>query len=295
MPQKLTILVTCTDRKVAVPDPTRMVRNLPPGSIEQRAETWAAALTSSPDRTPLSRLYQGETWTQVSHLVDAASAVGYDARVVVASAGLGLRSWDHMAPAYAATFAPGHEDSVGTTTDQSRDWWAAIGAVAPGTAPVLGGPMMWVLSQSYGRVIAADLLAHSNPTDLLVFGGSDDVPASVRIPANKALRRPLGGTATSLNLKTAIRWLKLSGTDGAFATSTRERWNSWVARTEHRESYDRQRMTDAAVVDFVQALRRSDPYLSKTRALRLLRQAGLACEQRRFGVLFAQAQVGVRT
>lgn len=139
MAELLTIIVTCTDRKsLPVADDLR-VRCLAPGSIEQRARTWIRQLNETHPKRPLRSLYQGETWTQVVRLEEAVQAAGYEPRLLVASAGLGLRSVEQEAPAYGATFSPGSPDVVGTTTDQARDWWHVLQEADP---PALKGSML---------------------------------------------------------------------------------------------------------------------------------------------------------
>ncbi|WP_209716569.1 hypothetical protein [Marmoricola sp. OAE513] len=162
--------------------------------------------------------------------------------------------------------------------------------VNAGDFPRLDGPMLWVLSKSYADVIARDLLERTTVAPL-VFGGTDEIPTDIRVPSNRALRRTLGGTATSLNVRMAIQWLGLAAKSGLTSTQTRERWEEWSAGAEQADVYDRVPLSDTAILDFIRALRRADNRLTKTRALRQLRDAGHACEQRRFGALFNNAGV----
>jgi hypothetical protein len=48
-------------------------------------------------------------------------------------------------------------------------------------------------------------------------------------------------------------------------------------------------MTDAQLSGLIQKLKSAQPGLSATRALRHVRDAGIACEQKRFGQLFREA------
>jgi len=155
-----------------------------------------------------------------------------------------------------------------------------------------GRPALWVLSESYSRAIATDLLATLGPSDLLVFGGSKEVPDEMRIPADRSLRRALGGTVTSLNARAATQWLSLAGGDSPFGDRARGRWRDWAEEARHHEKYDRTPLTDSAVLDYVGKLRGQNPGVSKTAALKSLRSAGMACEQRRFSALFREAVDG---
>ena len=283
--EKLTVIVTCTDRKSASPEHALMVRNLPPGRVRTRARVWREAIERSTATRALIDLYSGETWTQVKRLITTATDIGFDPDIMVASAGLGLRPISDFAPAYAATFSNGHADSIAVSTREAREWWQALphAEVKPQRRAIC------VLSDAYSRVIYGDLIERIAPDDLLVFGGSNDVPDHVRISSDRALRRALGGTVTSLNVRAATQWLLLSRRTDPFADTAKDTWFAWSERMRHDEVYDRQPLTDSAVVAFVHALRRRHPEITRTGALKALREAGMACEQRRFSTLFQQA------
>lgn len=292
MAKELTVIVTCTDRKsLPVADDLR-VRSLPADSMEQRARTWQSRLTKPWPQRTLRELYQGETWTQVLRLESEARTVGYEPRLLVASAGLGLRRVEDSAPAYGATFSPGSPDRVGTTLDQTQEWWRSLQGLQGYTPPVLEGATLWVLSRTYADVMAGALGEKSANPPTLVFGGSDLIDPTIRVPSNRSLRRALGGTATSLNVRMAIQWLRLAATTGLTSTETHSRWQTWCDSASSPDNYDRAPLSDEAIAAFIHALRRSDHRVTKTRALRQLRDAGHACEQRRFGALFNNAGVG---
>ena len=284
-PKKLTIVVTCTHRKSVTPQHDLMARNLPSSDVRQRARVWSRALRRPQPTTPLIDLYRGESWGQVKRLIALAGEVGYDPSVLVASAGLGIRSVHEEAPAYAATFISGDEDSVAASRDDAREWWSTLPRVATGH----GGRHLWVLSESYSRVIGTDLLEKFAADDLVVFGGSSEMPAHARVHSDRALRRALGGTVTSLNVRMAIQWLLLSRASSPFSARARNVWQDWSEQARYREEYGRQPLSDGAVIEFVATLKEQHPDISKTRALRSLRDSGLACEQDRFSMLYQKA------
>ncbi|MFC6154813.1 hypothetical protein [Nocardioides yefusunii] len=285
MTTKLTLLVTCTNRKTTATSSELQVRNLPDAPLEERVRHWNQRLASAGTRRPLRELYKGEAWAQVRQLEKTARASGYEPTVVVASAGLGLRGIDYPSPAYAATFNRPHKDAVGDTNSAASSWWKHLHD-QDSERPALKGPMLWVLSQSYSAAISQHLLAYADTAELLVFGGSDHIAPAQRMPSDRSLRSSLGGTANGLNLRMAIRWLELAEDGGLFTAATRERWNAWAAVSRRTEVHGRMTLSDSAVLDFIGSLRSSDPGIPKTRALRLLRDAGYACEQRRFNTLF---------
>jgi hypothetical protein len=283
--QKLTIIVTCTDRKSATPPAELMARHLPKDEVPVRARVWRKALERASLRRPLIDLYGGETWSQVRALALTATSLGYDHTMYVASAGLGLQGISTPAPAYAATFATGHADTVGGSLPEAQAWWGAL----PRADVMPNGRAIWVLSASYSRVVSEQLLKETAPTDLLVFGGSKEVSDDVRIPSDRSLRRSLGGTVTSLNVRSAVQWLTLSDGADPFTSGARDKWRTWSNKNRHREAFERKPIADAAVLQFVEELRARQPNISKTSALKILRQAGMACEQQRFSTLFQQA------
>src|SRR3954453_22863547 len=105
MTTKLTLVVTCTDRKSAPPPAELRVRNLPKRDLSERFEHWTARLAAASDRMPLRALYQGEAWSQVGRLELALRSAGFEPTVLVASAGLGLQPVTGSASSYSATFA----------------------------------------------------------------------------------------------------------------------------------------------------------------------------------------------
>lgn len=286
MPQKkLSVIVTCTDRKSYKPAADLMVRNLHPGEPAARAARWLTAVEAAPPVAPLTDLYRGETWAQVTYLLNTAHAAGYAPDLYVASAGLGLRKATFKAPAYAATFTPGHADSVAAGWPGATAWWASL----PQDPEALDDtPAIWVLSRSYSQVIGSELLARKATDRVLVFGGSEQIPERRRVPANRALRSALGGTVTSINVRMAARWIELAGGDGLHTDAAREKFHLWARTAVVEERFERQPLSDVDLLALIGQMLTQDSGLSKTQALRQLRSAGMACEQKRFSGLYAR-------
>ena len=205
---KLTLVVTCTDRKSRVPVDTLRVRNLPQGSLTERACAWRQSLDAAADPLPLRQLYQGEAWSQVARLENQLVTLGYKPELYVASAGLGLRQADSAAPSYAATFAPRQPDSVASSVALQRDWWRLINVDLPALSEVIAdGPAVIVASEVYASAMHGALVDLTSSDDVLMFGGSaTSIPAERRVAPDLGLRPYLGGTANSLNIRTAIAW-----------------------------------------------------------------------------------------
>jgi len=155
---------------------------------------------------------------------------------------------------------------------------------------VAGDATMVVLSEAYASPLDADLTAlAATPGDHLLVGGSREVAGLTRLRSDLGLRHALGGTAVSLNLRMAEAWLRGLSEPKLTDALRMERWVKWADGVRRTEHYDREAMTDALVLEFIHCLRGQQPAVRRTRALRMLRDSGRACEQTRFATLFAQA------
>jgi hypothetical protein len=132
-----------------------------------------------------------------------------------------------------------------------------------------------------------DLTALANRGgDLLLVGGARAVEGMPRLPADASLRQALGGTASSVSLRMARRWLAKCSTTDLYCPHDAAKWNRWAQSVSHTEHFDRTPVSDAEVRRLIRAMKSRDPSLSATRALREVRDSGIACEQKRFGQLF---------
>lgn len=289
--QKLTIVVNCTDRKSLIPTPELRVRSLPPGDTADRFSSWRRRIEQSDAKLPLHRLYQGEAWLQAKKLADDAHARGTSVRMLVASAGLGLQDVTRSAPAYAATFATGHADSVTKHPRAMADWWQRLGELPLATSLTEASKesILLVLSENYARAMDADLVGLSaRGGDYLLVGGWRTIEGLPRLPADRNLRQALGGTVSSVNLRMARRWMAHRSGPQLFSTGDGNRWDRWARTVRKSEVYERTPMSDDELRTVIRELLLTESNLSATRALRRLRERGFACEQKRFGALFRE-------
>lgn len=285
---KLTIVVNCTDRKSVRPAADLRLGSLPPGDNQARFELWRRRVGQARVQVPLIDLYQGEAWQEARGLSNDARQAGYSVTTLVASAGLGLRDVSTHASPYAATFAGGHPDSVASSAEQNRDWWRRLRDLESAQSlPNSSDRVLLVLSETYARSVEDDLTALADRGgDLLLVGGARDIEGLPRLPANRSLRAELGGTASSVGLRMARRWLcRRTGTP-LYTAKDASAWSKWAESVARSEIYDRTPMTDVEIVQCIKKLCADEPSLSATRALRRLRDAGIACEQKRFGRIF---------
>lgn len=296
---ELPIVVTCTDRKSSPPGTALQARALPAVDLPERAAEWARRLDAAPgSRVALADLYQGDQWRRAQDLTKAASRAGFVPRLYVASAGLGLRPVSSLAPSYAATFLPRHADSVASSSAQATVWWKHLQRMdASHQLPQLAataGQALVVLSETYAGAMRHDLVAlAATGADVLLIGGASEMNGVVRVPANAALRQALGGTRTSLNVRMATSWLEHCTPGHLITPAAQARWKTWADQAARPERYSRRPMTNEAVIDFIEKSKDSHPGYSRTRLLRLLRDQGMACEQKRFADLYT-ATIGPR-
>jgi hypothetical protein len=289
---KLSVVVACSDRKAEVPADVLRVRNLPASGLSMRSSVWRSHLRTASGTRALTDLYRGEGWSVVPSLLDAARAAGFNPQLLVASAGLGLRTAESTAPAYAATFAPGQADSVGTTTVESREWWRHLRAAPAALDPAaeLRGNVLLILSQAYAAAMHDDLHSLGKlGDDVLLVGGAAEIPGVTRLPADRGLRSALGGTATGLTARMARRWLGGLDRPNLTSVSRMQEWQTWASSARREESWAREPLDDDQVVLFIREALSVEPGLSRTRALRRLRDSGRACEQSRFAALYSKA------
>lgn len=296
--RQLSLVVTCTDRKVDRPDAALCARSLPKGSVKQRATNWQKRIETATARgganlPALTDLYRGDHWTQARQLTAAATAAGFKAQLWVASAGLGLQPVEpktQKAPAYAATFSTRHADSVGASATENAQWWSHLqGGTGRATLQDLGqhGPVLMALSEVYASAMEEELLAlGALGGEALLIGGVREITGVHRVPSDAGLRHALGGTLTSLNVRMAASWLEHSQDGTLTSQATQNSWNQWAAATTKPEQYNREPMSDEDVIVFIKRETAKVPGIPRTRLLRILRDGGRACEQSRFANLY---------
>ncbi|MGW8996015.1 hypothetical protein [Streptomyces koyangensis] len=155
----------------------------------------------------------------------------------------------------------------------------------------MAGPVLMVLSEVYAKAMEAELRAVAAvASEALLVGGVDEIAGIQRVPADAGLRRALGGTLTSLNVRMAASWLHHCRGGELTSTATSDSWKKWAAGESRPEQHNRQPMTDEQVTAFIRKQTSSQPGISRTRLLRALRDEGRACEQSRFANLYKKTR-----
>jgi hypothetical protein len=303
MPERVHLVVACTNRKTRpVPSPLRL-RHVVGVSPAARAAAWVGRLEQSIEPTlPARELYAGEHWQLVRGLEATAAAAGLDASLWVCSAGYGLITADAPLRPYAATFAPGHADSVHTDLADRPRWWAALAdwkgpePSAPRTLRELAGRephavFLVALSSAYLSACTDDLVGAAaqlaSPEQLTVISaGTRSGPLVGHLaPATAQLQPALGGTRQALNTRILAHLLRRHP-DALTHTRIRKVLGGLLAAAPPLVRYQRSPRTDPQVAAFIRQRLASDPDARASRLLREFRDLGYACEQGRFAAIY---------
>jgi hypothetical protein len=303
------VVLSCTNRKRETAPDFPLLRDVP-GDVEDRALAWTTAIDGATPRVRAEDLYVGEYWRAGQDFVDTArDRFGID--VWVMSAGLGLVRSSALVCAYSATLTRGHPDSVvqpgavGTPTSIRRRWWSALatwpgpsGAGQPRSlADVAAGDpaatIAVVAGPDYIDAATDDLVrtreALAQPDQLVIFSSrrspSDIAESTVTVPGR--LRTVLGGSMASTGPRAARAVIEALPRGEPLRL---ERARSVITTLDRSASplpkFDRKRMEDDEISEWIGELIANEPSTTKSVALRTFRGGGMACEQDRFGRLF---------
>jgi hypothetical protein len=209
-----------------------------------------------------------------------------------------------MLKPYSATFANDSVDSVWRRqTDGDRqaclqDWWQALPHDASLSELLRGdGTIVIAAGATYLATLAADLaiaLRHDRSGDRISVLSAGSRGSGALLPVSGQFRAAVGGTDAALN----ARLLVLLAADAPRHHFRRSAMSATLARMSSRlpTTYrgTGERVTDAQVTREIKAIRRRSPTISRTQALRELRQSGVACEQSRFGSIWRKSVTETR-
>ncbi|WP_433082379.1 hypothetical protein ACQP1P_01580 [Dactylosporangium sp. CA-052675] len=303
------VIVTCSNRKtIAVPDDLRLGHLRQQGS-DERFNTWTERLSAATVPRVLAHdLYAGEHWHVARQLPTRLSR---PASLWICSAGYGLIAANSAIAPYAATFAAGELDSVGSTPAEMRAWWNRLTtwrrlelsqprSIADLASREPGATIIAVLSEAYMRACADDLRRaadHLNNQEQLMVIGPPGRCADIEdliVPVTANLRPLVGGSLQALNVRVAARLLEAAANELSRATLRKHAEQATSsAPPDHSRRLGGQRLTDDEVRSYIRDRLAAGPG-SATGLLRLLRQSGQSCEQARFGLLFTEVAAEVR-
>src|SRR5262249_3789333 len=145
-----------------------------------------------------------------------------------------------------------------------------------------------VVSLPYLRALTADLseacrLGRPGSVAVLCAGAGRKHPLrDFLLPCDARLPAAVGGTLTSLNGRTAGRLLGAVGDEDWSIERCKQQLESWLTDLPRYIPKSGDRLTDTEVCDYIRGAFADEPSLRPGRLLRRLREAGLACEEKRF-------------
>ncbi|MGQ0507885.1 MAG: hypothetical protein ACT4TC_21495 [Myxococcaceae bacterium] len=302
----LHIITQCTDRKKAAVPVQLQMRRYRQRDLDARASAWARALSECDSRVRARDLYAGEHWTASVELERAAVSAGFEAHLWVASAGYGLVSAEAMITPYSATFATGSPDSVvrsdGSLARDRQLWWHAVNEGRKGARTTIGqlgrsseNRLLLVLSRAYLQAVLPEIeegegLLGSTERLLIVTGDAPEMASAPwshhLVPSSARLKNVVGGTRIGQHARLALTLMRATPAAEFSAKIWQARVAAWLDASPQLETYERTPMSDEEVREFVRAADTN----SWSRALRGLRDAGRACEQKRFRKIFQEAR-----
>ena len=285
-------IVACTDRKRLAP--VVRARSLPETDVSERAAIWVDLVRGAPAALPALELYQGDHWSvarSISHLTE----------LWVVSAGYGLVPASTRMVPYGATFTGGHADTVTLASrgrklsDERQTWWEGLrqhfGAERPTVSELCadGASVVVVATAPYLEAMAKEILEADHAGGSIVIASTSPAPAALehlRLPASGRLRTVLGGSMQSVNVRLGRYVIEKLGPSSVTLEAARRVTAALIESSPELTVYEREQVSDQWVLAFIAESRSAEPDASHTRLLRQLRDAGRACEQRRFRSLF---------
>jgi hypothetical protein len=307
-------IVSCTNRKRFDVSPETSVHKVGGQDLASRLKLWKRNLrVSAAGAHPADEVYMGDHWSVVRSIPGEAHMAGLSVQVWICSAGYGLIRPGTPIKAYRATFARGEDDYIASGLPEDEHalhrWWdgvcsyrfatqtnvprtiSGIAATFPRT------PILVALSADYLKAVAEDLAAvlvrpYFRDHLSIVSCGTPQPHALWKhhlLPCDASMAASLGGALTSLNARVA-RHLFQSLENTELTVETLTKAAASIGRTEGGSTRSRSPRSDNDVAHFIRAHFAKFPSTSKTRLLQQFRDQGRACEQKRFGAIYARVR-----
>lgn len=313
--RRVIVVAACAQTKRYRPESVLCARTLSDAPLAERVKAWTERLaTSKAERIDALEMYRGQHWSVIRRLPEAARSSGLSADLWVASAGYGLIPASASIVAYSATFAAKDVDAVTRRGDgepgaAGASWWERLAdweGPVPGAMRSLSelarqepeASLLLVAGPAYVRALEADLRESrrclKDPSQLIIVTSRDSrLPKTLLqnvVPSESSLKHALGGSMTSLHARTAERILTEASVEGLGVRHLSQLWAHRIETDRSLQVSRRQPMTRDDVIAFIRKTLSEDARATRTRALRALRESGMACEQSRFAALFDEVK-----
>ena len=308
------VIVSCTNRKRFASVPETCVRSVGGDNLGTRLALWKRNLRSAATTGHRADcVYMGDHWSVVRTIPEVASATGLRVQLWICSAGYGLIRPETEIKAYQATFARGEDDYIGAGLRQDEHtlhrWWEGVCSYrfpmqsqAPRTIAGIAAafpktPILVALSADYLNAVAEDLsrvLVRPYFHDHLAIISCGTPRPNARwkhhlLPCDASVACTLGGALTSLNARIA-RYLVQSVMNTELTIHSLTTVANSMNQSGGTAVPSRIPQSDTNVAAFIRNGLAQSPGTSKTRLLQDFRRSGQACEQKRFGAIYARVR-----
>jgi hypothetical protein len=321
--RRIHIIAGCANKKRE--PPVVLLRDIPGGSVEERAKCWSARLrdvadcASEEELLTARELYIGNYWSIVKELQKQTDAREIETRLWVISAGYGLVSDSDFLLPYSATFTKDDADSVTTNTANPSDacstWWKTLTSRSENANSLArlfrdhkSDHFLVVASSDYITAIQSDLVNGLNhledPSSLVVISSKTSatpgglkphlIPTDARLICNPMCPAVCGVHYLGRNLRGSIgaalarQFLRDVVRNGFSADRFKTEIDDALAKSPNLFTHQRIAMSDSDVRSYIDREIGINKSTSATKLLRKLRGDGYACEQKRFKHLFRQ-------
>lgn len=304
---------SCTQTKSAAASPSLSAKSLLASSVSDRFDAWCECVDGwEGDRWTALNLYCGGHWSVMRSLVSGSQIDLPPLRSYAISAGYGVISTASRIAPYAATFSVGHEDSISRARGknapaENAEWWHELTSWRPkgvrGPRSIQGifksapdSVHLFALSPSYLDAISDDLTAGreelSDPEKLIIISNGKKRHGSLIssvVTAPAALQSVVGGALASLNVRIAAKILQVVPDSRMTTREVRTFIADLLRRASPRDIPQRCDRSDSQVAHYIRRALSCDSASSYTRMLKMFRDAGNACEMKRFKKLYQDA------
>ncbi|MEI7909621.1 MAG: hypothetical protein WCK77_08305 [Verrucomicrobiota bacterium] len=285
-------------KKTAAGEPVHL-RNWS-GSVRQRFRWWRHAIEGQRNATPARDCYAGDAWLQI---LAAERLYRNESQLWVVSAGLGLIPADLPIPNYSATFVNSDPDSVASDSPGRGAWWnlliewrretSGIGSITDLAEANPKSVFLIALSSPYLTVLKSDIVdaksALVSPDNLLVISaGVRAMPGlgSSLLPIDARFENLVGGARSTLNARMLRYIVVKNNTRKLSAASVSSALTVTATKLDSPRSFERVPLKDNEITTFIRTQSRDVSRPSASSLLRILRDGGYACEQKRFHRLY---------
>lgn len=314
MANVINVVVTCSkDKRFAVPD-SCILRHVTASTLKGRLSEWQRmTMRQWNARVRVLDLYAGDHWATVKSFQSPSAELV----IWVCSAGFGLLHVEDQVPPYAATFSPSHPDFVGAGLSKEErgtapaEWWRQTQSLwqdvlsrHPRSLTELmrsrfEEKFLVVASASYLNAIADDLriglscLSRRDNLAIVSAGtdGLEDLDGNL-VPCDARMQSVVGGAMRSVNTRLAARILR-EASDPLSVADLRDRYGRLLQELPPLPRFDRKQLSDSEISEFIRSRFRCGVATSHSQLLRVLRDEGIACEQKRFASLFRRVAEAV--